>query len=154
MILRDKVAIVTGSSRGIGAATAKLLATQGAKVTVNYLQSREKGEKMLDEIARAGGQAILVRADVTVREDVEAMVRTTPARMVSSPRPWLTRWPISCTTLICTALRLQSMPLISRSGRAFTGTFSTAANGIPALKRRASSSPTSWRDLNGRPNTG
>jgi 3-oxoacyl-[acyl-carrier protein] reductase len=77
MILRDKVAIVTGSSRGIGAATAKLLATQGAKVTVNYLQSREKGEKMVDEIARAGGEAILVRADVTVREDVEAMVRTT-----------------------------------------------------------------------------
>ena len=77
MILRDKVAIVTGSSRGIGAATAKLLAAQGAKVTVNYLQSRERGEKLVDEIAHAGGQAILVHADVTVREDVGAMVRTT-----------------------------------------------------------------------------
>jgi len=43
MILRDKVAIVTGSSRGIGAATAKLLAAHGAKVTVNYVQNREKG---------------------------------------------------------------------------------------------------------------
>jgi len=45
MILRDKVAIVTGSSRGIGAATAKLLAAHGAKVAVNYAQSREKGER-------------------------------------------------------------------------------------------------------------
>ncbi len=81
MILRDKVAIVTGSSRGIGAATAKLLATQGAKVTVNYLHNCEKGEKLADEIARAGGQAILVRADVTVREEVEAMVRTTESAL-------------------------------------------------------------------------
>ena len=81
MILRDKVAIVTGSSRGIGAATAKLLATQGAKVTVNYLHNCEKGEKLADEIARAGGQAILVRADVTVREEVEVMVRTTESAL-------------------------------------------------------------------------
>lgn len=77
MILRDKVAIVTGSSRGIGAATVKLLAAHGAKVAVNYAQNREKGEKVLDEITRAGGKAILVRADVTVREDVEAMVEKT-----------------------------------------------------------------------------
>jgi 3-oxoacyl-[acyl-carrier protein] reductase len=81
MILRDKVAIVTGSSRGIGAATAKLLAAHGAKVTINYVQNREKGEKVLDEITRAGGKAILVRADVTVREDVEAMVEKTEAAL-------------------------------------------------------------------------
>ena len=81
MILREKVAIVTGSGRGIGAATAKLLASEGAKVTVNYLQGRDKAEKLVDEIARAGGQAILVRADVTVREDVEAMVRTTESAL-------------------------------------------------------------------------
>ena len=77
MILRDKVAIVTGSSRGIGAATAKLLAAHGAKVTVNYVQNREKGERVLDEITRAGGKAILVRADVTAHEDVQALVEKT-----------------------------------------------------------------------------
>ena len=44
-MLRNKVAIVTGSSRGIGAATARLLASQGAKVAVNYFSSREHGEK-------------------------------------------------------------------------------------------------------------
>src|ERR1700690_3712697 len=81
MILRDKVAIVTGSSRGIGAATAKLLAAHGAKVTVNYAQSREKGEKVVEEIVRVGGKAILVHADVTEREDVEAMVEKTEAAL-------------------------------------------------------------------------
>jgi 3-oxoacyl-[acyl-carrier protein] reductase len=79
MILRDKVAIVTGSSRGIGAATAKLLASQGAKVTVNYARSREKGERVVEEIARAGGKAILVGADVTMLEQVESLVRETEA---------------------------------------------------------------------------
>ena len=81
MILRDKVAIVTGSSRGIGAATAKLLAAHGAKVAVNYAQSREKGEKVVEEIVRVGGKAILVHADVTEREDVEAMLEKTEAAL-------------------------------------------------------------------------
>ena len=80
MILKDKVAIVTGSSRGIGAATAKLLAANGAKVTVNYARSKERGEEVVREITQAGGKAILIRADVTLREDVEAMVQTTEAQ--------------------------------------------------------------------------
>jgi 3-oxoacyl-[acyl-carrier protein] reductase len=75
-VLKNKVAIVTGSSRGIGAATAKLLASQGAKVAVNYISNRERGEQVVAEIAAAGGQALLVRANVTVREDVNALVAT------------------------------------------------------------------------------
>ena len=54
MFLKDKVAIVTGSSRGIGAATAKLLAANGAKVAVNYHSNRERGEQVLAEIQNAG----------------------------------------------------------------------------------------------------
>ena len=81
MILRDKVAIVTGSSRGIGAATAKLLAANGARVTVNYARSKERGEQVVAEIIKAGGEAILVGADVTVREEVEALVRTTESQL-------------------------------------------------------------------------
>ena len=77
MILKDKVAIVTGSSRGIGAAAAKLLAAHGAKVTVNYTQNKEAGENVAADIKKAGGQAILVHADVTQRQLVEAMVRRT-----------------------------------------------------------------------------
>jgi len=77
MLLEGKVAIVTGSSRGIGAATAKLLAANGAKVAVNYTRDRDRGQEVVAEIAKAGGRAILVQADVTVPEQVTAMVTKT-----------------------------------------------------------------------------
>jgi len=73
MLLEDKVAIVTGSSRGIGAATAKLLAAQGAAVVVNYRETRAAGEAVVREIEGAGGRAVLVKADVTVPEEVDAL---------------------------------------------------------------------------------
>ena len=56
MILKDKVAIVTGSSRGIGAATARLLAANGARVSVNYHVHREKGEDVVASIRDGGGE--------------------------------------------------------------------------------------------------
>lgn len=74
MLLKDKVAIVTGSSRGIGAATVKLLAAQGARVAVNYVKARDKGEEVVAEITDNGGQAILVQADVSQPEDAERLV--------------------------------------------------------------------------------
>jgi 3-oxoacyl-[acyl-carrier protein] reductase len=77
MTLNSKVAIVTGSSRGIGAATARLLAQNGAKVTVNYKKDREAGAKTLADIHKNGGTGILVQADVSDRSQVEAMVRKT-----------------------------------------------------------------------------
>jgi 3-oxoacyl-[acyl-carrier protein] reductase len=75
MILKDKVAIVTGSSRGIGAVTAKLLASQGAKVAVNYMRNKDKGAQVVNDITQSGGKAILVGAYVTVREQVVALVK-------------------------------------------------------------------------------
>lgn len=63
-----KVAIVTGASRGIGAATAKLLAKNGYAVCVNYHQSATEAEKVVAEITGHGGEAIAVRADMG-RED-------------------------------------------------------------------------------------
>ncbi len=77
MILGGRVAIVTGSSRGIGAATARLLAANGAKVTVNYRMHREKAEEVLAGIRRDGGEGIVVQADATEREQVDEMVRRT-----------------------------------------------------------------------------
>jgi 3-oxoacyl-[acyl-carrier protein] reductase len=77
MTLRGKVAIVTGSSRGIGAATARLLAQNGAKVTVNYHKNREAGARTLADIEKAGGTGILVQADATDRSQVVAMVERT-----------------------------------------------------------------------------
>ncbi|MBT3217784.1 MAG: glucose 1-dehydrogenase [Proteobacteria bacterium] len=76
-MLENKTAIITGSSRGIGAASAKLLAANGAGVAVNFNQDRAAGEQVVKEIEASGGRAILVQADVTDREQVEAMVAQT-----------------------------------------------------------------------------
>ncbi|MGD8822764.1 MAG: SDR family oxidoreductase [Anaerolineales bacterium] len=77
MMLENQVAVVTGSSRGIGAATAKLLAKNGAKVAVNYVQAKEKGEAVVEDIRKAGGEAILVQADVVDPAQVKTLIERT-----------------------------------------------------------------------------
>ena len=77
MELANKVALVTGSSRGIGAAIARELARHGVKVAVNYVRNRERGEQVIAAIADAGGTAILIEANVTERSRVTAMVQHT-----------------------------------------------------------------------------
>ena len=76
MLLKNRVALVTGASRGIGAATAKLLAAEGAAVGVNYASSRDAGQAVIDQITEAGGRAVLVQADITQPEQVRTMVET------------------------------------------------------------------------------
>ena len=68
-----KTLIVTGGSRGIGAATAKLAAQRGYAVCVNYLQDRAAAEEVAGAIQSAGGNAIAVQADIGVESDVVAM---------------------------------------------------------------------------------
>jgi 3-oxoacyl-[acyl-carrier protein] reductase len=63
MKLQDKVAIVTGGSRGIGACVAREFAAQGAKVVVNYLNSQEKADVIVADIIKQGGLAIAVQAE-------------------------------------------------------------------------------------------
>lgn len=63
--LTDKVAVVTGSSRGIGRAIASALARQGARVVVNYVSNGDAAQAVVDEIAGAGGDAIAIQGDVS-----------------------------------------------------------------------------------------
>jgi len=74
MRMAGRVALVTGASRGIGAATAGLLAREGAAVGVNYLQSEAAAERVVAEICAAGGRALSVKADVREPAQVNAMV--------------------------------------------------------------------------------
>lgn len=75
--LDGKVAIITGSSRGIGKATALALAEQGGKVVVNYARSSEAADAVVAEIEGNGGEAISLQADVSQADQVDALIKAT-----------------------------------------------------------------------------
>ena len=79
--LSGRVALVTGSSRGIGADTVRYLAEAGASVVVNYRSKAPRAEKIVAEIVGAGGRAIAVGADLTDPESVESMFERTVAEL-------------------------------------------------------------------------
>ncbi|MCC5661254.1 SDR family oxidoreductase [Nostoc sp. XA010] len=74
-LMKGRVALVTGASRGIGAATAKLLAYHGATVGVNYYNNYEAAQSIVEEIEVSDGKAIAVQADVTDEAQVQKMVQ-------------------------------------------------------------------------------
>lgn len=75
--LHERVAIVTGASRGIGRAVVLALAAEGASVVVNYASSSSAAQEVVQEIVETGGNAIAIQADVSKLEQVEALVNQT-----------------------------------------------------------------------------
>jgi 3-oxoacyl-[acyl-carrier protein] reductase len=75
--LAGKVAIVTGASKGIGVAIARLLAAEGAAVVVNYSSSKEGADRVVDEIAKQGGKAIAMRANMSKKAEIERLFSET-----------------------------------------------------------------------------
>ena len=76
MQLTDKVAIVTGSSRGIGKAVAERFAREGARIVVNYVRNKKAADAVAAGIRKAGGKAIAVKADVSKRADAERLIKS------------------------------------------------------------------------------
>jgi 3-oxoacyl-[acyl-carrier protein] reductase len=71
--LTGKVAVVTGASKGIGAGIAKQLAAEGAAVVVNYASAKSDADKIVDEISKAGGQAVALQANVAKKSEVQRL---------------------------------------------------------------------------------
>src|ERR1700745_2305275 len=71
--LNGKVAVVTGASKGIGAGIAKEFAAQGASVVVNYASAKTDADKVVDEIAKRGGKAVAVQANVAKKAEVDRL---------------------------------------------------------------------------------
>lgn len=77
MRLENKVAIITGASRGIGKAIAIEMAKEGAKVVVNYANNYDKAQEVVEEIVNCGGIATAVKADVSKRNEVKELLKIT-----------------------------------------------------------------------------
>src|SRR6516162_3221459 len=71
--LNGKIAVVTGASKGIGAAIAREFATEGASVVVNYVSAKQDADRVVDEISKRGGKAVAVRGNVAKKADVERL---------------------------------------------------------------------------------
>ncbi|HWC19755.1 MAG TPA: glucose 1-dehydrogenase [Terriglobales bacterium] len=123
--LTGKVAVVTGASKGIGAAIAKQLAAEGAAVVVNYSSSKEGADKVVSEITAKGGKAVAVQASVANEADVK--------RLFSETKKAFGRLDI----LVNNAGVYEFAPLESISGEQFHKQFDTNVLGLLLASREA-----------------
>jgi len=76
-----KVIVITGASRGIGAATARLAAERGYTVGVNYLNNRDAADRVVEDIRANGGRAIAIAADISMEKDVISLFKTVDSQL-------------------------------------------------------------------------
>src|SRR5688572_13904541 len=86
MAAKQKTALITGSSRGIGRGIALKLAEQGARIAVHYYQNEKAANATLTEIRKRGGEGFILQADVTDPEAVRRLVEVRPRTSPMSPR--------------------------------------------------------------------
>lgn len=79
--LTGKVAVVTGASKGIGAAVARTFSKAGAAVAVNYASSKADADRLVGEVVKGGGQAVAIQANVAKRDDVKRLFEETKAKL-------------------------------------------------------------------------
>lgn len=77
MILKNKIAIITGSSRGLGRVIATELAREGARVVINYLKNEDAAKEVSREIQALGSEALVIKADVSLEQDAKKLVDAT-----------------------------------------------------------------------------
>ncbi|MCU1496389.1 MAG: dehydrogenase [Acidimicrobiales bacterium] len=123
-----RTALVTGSSRGLGAATAKLLARQGADVVVTYRKQEGAARAVAAEIESVGRQAWVVRCDVGELDDIEALMD-----LVADPE----RGPGKLDVLVANAAATSFRPLLEAEPRHLDKTFAISVTGFLRLVQRA-----------------
>jgi 3-oxoacyl-[acyl-carrier protein] reductase len=119
-----RIAVITGSSRGLGAATAKRLAHEGFFVVVNYVRSQKDGEAVLREIKAAGGNGALVKGDVSNLGGIRSFLEAVDAALKSNGLP------PSIDVLVANAGVLISKPFSETTEADFDSLFDTNVKGV------------------------
>lgn len=120
----DKVAVITGSSRGLGAGAAKRLARDGFFVVVNYLRSQKEGEDVVREITAAGGRAALVQGDISTTAGVASFFEGVDAALKASGLP------AAIDVLVANAGIIVGKPFAQTTEADFDALFNTNVKGV------------------------